>query len=386
MNHVQFAVTRYFFTIYLAPAVAVSYFSVWLDLHGFDQTDIASLNALVLVGILLFSTTAGRWADRLPDWRTAVIAGSGLSAVLGGLLFVSDHKTWIFIIWILASLPIALSIPIADAATMRKASNGGFSFGTVRAWATIGHVIMCFVAGACLNYWGADAFLPLFFALGVVRAIAAVGLPPLRDSVTQSIRKPGLFVSRELLASLPLWVILPLIAGAAVLASHVALGAFVALIWKGQGLNEVTIGSLIAVGALAEAICMFYFKSIQQYFSARVIILIAALATALRWGAMSFDPPLWLLFLLQLTHAVTFAFSYLGCLYFVTNRVPEDFTAEAQSLFAVVQQLLSIISLMVFGYWLEQVGSLAFLFNMGMCVVAIVMVWWSLRMHAVQAH
>ncbi len=379
MGHIELAATRFYFTLFLAPGVVTVYLPVWLDKHGFSQADIGTLSSTALLFFMLLSTFTGRWADRLKDWKTAVVIGSWLSALLSLLLFVSDHNGWIFWIWIAATLPVSLLTPIADAATLRKASKTGFRFGRVRGWGTIGYVLMCFLAGAVLDHWGAIAFLPLFVLASLVRAISSMTLPPLREHPAQkSLRKPGLLVSSDLLASLPLWVILPLLAAALVLAMHATLGAFAALVWKEQGFSSTLIGLLIAAGAAAEVVLMFYFNHIEARFSARAIILLAGGAAILRWIAMAFNPPLWLLFPLQMTHALTFAACYMGVMYFINNRIDEAFTAEAQSLFVLVQQMITMLTLLLFGHLLGAVGSLAFLMCAALSLLAVGMVSWSL--------
>jgi PPP family 3-phenylpropionic acid transporter len=66
-------------------------------------------------------------------------------------------------------------------------------------------------------------------------------------------------------------------------------------------------------------------------------LLIAAGASAVfRWTAMSFDPPLWALFGLQLLHAFTFGAAHIAAIHFIAQAVPEELTGTAQALYACV--------------------------------------------------
>jgi len=125
---------------------------------------------------------------------------------------------------------------------------------------------------------------------------------------------------------------------------------------------------------------MFAWKRINTRFPARVLILIAALASILRWAGMSFSPPLAVIVLMQLGQAVTFTFSYLGCLYFIAKRTTEDTSAEAQSLYGVMMQGFSILVVAGFGVAFGFFGVEAFWICVALSVLALAMVQASLRM------
>jgi PPP family 3-phenylpropionic acid transporter len=174
-------------------------------------------------------------------------------------------------------------------------------------------------------------------------------------------------------------VLLPVIAGAILFANHMVMNAFSSLVWKQQGLNESTIGLLIALGAAAEAATMFAWKRINFRFPARILILIAGAVSVLRWIGMTLSPPLWLIVLMQLGQAVTFTFSYLGCLYFIAKRTGEDISAEAQSLFGVMMQGFSIVIVASFGVAFGVIGVNAFWICVALSAVAMAMVQVSLK-------
>ena len=77
--------------------------------------------------------------------------------------------------------------------------------------------------------------------------------------------------------------LLPVIAGAILFANHMVMNAFSSLVWKQQGLSEPVIAADRA-GAAAEAVTMFAWKTNQHSLPGRVLILIAALASILRWA------------------------------------------------------------------------------------------------------
>jgi PPP family 3-phenylpropionic acid transporter len=376
----EFAATRYYAMAFWAPAVTVTYLPIWLNERGISDAGIGLINTLPMAGMLLFSVFVGRLADRAADWKQAITLGTGLAAVCSLLLGFAEGFWMILLVWTMANLPAGLVSPVADAATMRLSLRLGFSFGATRAWGTIGFLAMCFVTGYLVLWLGASSFVWLFAFACFSRFLAAAGLPRLRDADQPRTRSEGAFLSREVIAAFRPWVLLPVIAGAILFANHMVMNAFSSLVWKQQGLSEPIIGALIALGAAAEAATMFAWKRINIRFPARVLILIAAVVSILRWLGMSLSPPLWVIVLMQLGQAVTFTFAYLGCLYFIAKRTSEDISAEAQSLFGVMMQGASIVVVTGFGLAFGVVGVHAFWICVALSALALAMVQCSLWM------
>ena len=380
MTKPEFAATRYYFVTFWTAAVTVTYLPIWLNEQGISDAGIGLINTVPMAGILLFSILVGRLADRAPDWKQAIMIGTGLSAAASLLLGFAEGFWMILLVWSMTNLPAGLVSPVADAATMRLSMRLGFSFGTVRAWGTIGFLSMCFLTGYLVLWLGASSFVWLVAITCGVRFLFAAALPKMRDADRPRAASDGRLLSREVIAAFEPWVLLPVIAGAILFANHMVMNAFSSLVWKQQGLSEPVIGALIALGAGAEAATMFAWRRINTRFPARVLILIAAVASILRWIGMTLSPPLAVIVVMQLGQAVTFTFSYLGVLYFIAKRTSEDISAEAQSLYGVMMQGFSILIVAGFGVAFGVFGVNAFWICVGLSGLAFAMVQVSLRL------
>lgn len=361
MSSAQFAVSRYYFSIFMGGGVISIYLPIWLNARGVTDTQIGYLNAAPMLGILLISVLVGRIADRASDWKQTIVIGQVLAAIFTIALGLATEFWVLLIIWTLSFVPAGVVMPVADAATIRLGLRRGFSFGAVRAWGTVGYLLICILAGWIISIGGPGIFLWLLGGLAILRAAMAYLLPPMRESGQLITASPGLMLSANLRAALRPWILLPMIGSALLFAAHLVLNGFAALVWLEQGISESTIGILVAIGASAEAGTMFIWKSLQRRFSARHLILIAALVAVFRWTAMAFAPPLWALLPLQVLHGVTFTFGYLGCMYFIANRTDESVAAEAQGLFSMMQQTVAVVALASFGALFQAFGDLAFL-------------------------
>lgn len=373
--------TAFYFTFFMGSGAAVMFLPIWLSEKGITTEQIGLINAIPVFVILAFNLVIGRIADRANDWRQVIVIGALIAGIVPiGLFFVNEF--WgILLFWTLASLPGGAVGPVLDAATMRMTRRNGSDFGTIRAWGTVGYMLFNALTGFLVVWYGSAIFVPLFVGLALLRAAVSLQLPGFRAPPglpTLAAVRPVAGKLREII--LKPWFVLPLIGFAMIFGTHIVLNAFGALLWKEQGVSEGVIGPLIALGAASEAGLMFVWKRFGGRLSARHLILISALASVVRWAAMAFSPPVWVLVLLQLMHGITFALGYLGCVHFIANWTSEDIAAETQSLFTVLQQVMSVIGLIGFGWLVGLFGAPAYLFASLAAIIGALCIWLSLLM------
>lgn len=375
--------TAFYFTYFMGPGAAVMFLPIWLSEKGIAAEQIGLINAVPVFVILALNLVVGRVADRAKDWRQVIVIGALIAGIVPiGLFFVNEF--WgILLVWTLASLPGGAVGPVLDAATLRMTRRNGSDFGVIRAWGTVGYMLFNALTGFLVVWFGSAVFVPLFVGLALLRAGAALQLPPFRapaEQVTVAAVAPARVGASKLREIAKPWFLLPLVGFAMVFGTHLVLNAFGALLWKEQGISESIIGPLIALGSASEAGMMFLWKRFGGRISARQLILISAGASVLRWFVMGFAPDVGWLVVLQLTHGITFALGYLGCVHFIANWTSEDIAAETQSLFTVGQQMMSVVAVIGFGWLIPLVGAQAYLVAAVFALVGGGCVWLSLQL------
>lgn len=377
----EFRASLFHFTVFASVGVASAYFGIWLINRGITPDEIGIINAAPVVAMMAINVLVGRIADRASDWRQAIIVLALLAgAVPIGLWFVNGF--WgILLLWTLAMLPASVLVPVVDAATLRMTQRRGTDFGSVRAWATVGYMVTTATSGPIIAIFGESAFLPLFLAWSLCRALFALQLPRFRAPPGEE----GLTTvagthTRHLREVLRPWFVLPLFGLAMHYCNHLVLHGFGALLWKEQGISEALIGPLIALMAASEAAIMFLWRRLNLRVSARHLIIIAAVVGAARWGIMAFEPPVWLLFFLQLLHAITFGLGYFGGIFFIANWTSEEIAAEAQGFAVLLQQGFVALALVVFGWIAANYGAKAWLFSAALSAGGALLVWLSMRL------
>lgn len=373
----------YQFTVYLPGAVAAIFLGIWLSEHGLPADQIGIINSLPMLGLLLLNMVVGRLADRADDWRTAIIVISIAAALAPiGLYFVNEF--WgIVLVWSLCTISNGLVPPVIDAATVRMARRNGSDFGSIRVWATVGYVVGAAAIGATLTLFGPDGFITIYLVMTAARAGLGFVLPRFRaPALKPTLAEPKLqaVAGPRLRDSLQLWFILPLAAFALVNSSNSVIGGFAALLWHQNGIPDYFIGPLLAVAAAAEAIAMFLWRRFGGRFTARNMILVAAIAGLVRFTAMAFNPPVEVLFLVQTLHALSFGIGYLGVVHFIANWTHESNAAEAQGFANMLQQGAAMLALIAFGFLVEMFGAGAFFYSTLTSTIAIFCVLLSLRL------
>jgi PPP family 3-phenylpropionic acid transporter len=373
----------YHFAVFGSTGVASVYFGIWLINRGISAEEIGIINAAPLLAMLLVNQLVGRIADRMPDWRGVIIVLSLISGLVPiGLFFVSGF--WgILGVWIFSVMPAFALVPVIDAATLRMTQRRGTDFSAVRAWGTVGFMLSTLCSGPLIAWLGDGAFVPVFVATALLRAVLAFQLPQFRSGEDRTASRKGASRLREVLKP---WFLMGLLGLAILYSTHGVIGAFAAVLWTEQGIPQGLIGPLTATMAAAEAAMMFVWSRLKLKVSARHVIIFACLVAAFRWTAMAFSPPIWALFALQLLHSITFAMGYLGGIYFIANWTSDDIAAEAQGFSYVLQQAMSVVVILAMGWFVAAFGPMAWLFVGAYSVLGALCVVLSLRLQPPSAH
>jgi PPP family 3-phenylpropionic acid transporter len=376
----ELRISAFYATLWLSMGTATTYLGPWFEQKGFSSEQIGVINAAPFFLLMVLNLVVGRVADRARDWRQVIVAGSVLSALVPFGLIWADGFVAVLLVWTASYLSQSLVAPVTEAASMRVALRRGTSYAGMRAWGTIGFTVGIFLTAWALGVWGPAAFLPLFIALGLLRGIAAFGLPQLRATEDEARRAPPSKAATHLSAVLRPWFLMPLVGWAAIYGTLASLNAFQGLLWARQGIAPETIGNLIGLGAVSEAVVFLAFAYLPLRMSARGLMLISALAAALRWIGMALEPGIGWLIVLQCLHGLTFTVGFLGAMRFIANWTAEDIAAEAQGAFTVLQQGASVIAILVFGRMVTGMGAGAYWGSLGLAIAGAGLIFASMLM------
>ena len=347
----------FYCTMFASGGAANGFVGIWFASQGITPAEIGIISAAPVFVMLVMNLVVGRLADRAGDWRSVIVTGAVLTGIFPLGFFFFGGFSGALVFWTLTSVAQASIVPVADAALLRITRRRGSDFGSIRAWGTIGYILVIFTSGYVVGAFGIGIFLPLFAGLSMLRGLFSLGLPRFRAKAGELVARTG---ATRLRAAMKPAFLLPLIGCAMIYATIGILNGFQGLLWKQQGIPASEIGALIALGACSEAAMFFGFRKLSKRYSPATLILVSGLTAVFRWVAFGFSPGLALLVPLQLLHSTSYALGFLGGVNLVANATSEDIASEAQSFFVFLQQVMSVLTLTAFGWLAGKYGAHAY--------------------------
>jgi MFS transporter, PPP family, 3-phenylpropionic acid transporter len=344
--------------------VQLPFFPVWLRAKGLDAQIIGAVLAIpMFVRVFAILAAAGA-ADRYDRLRGAIILTGCASFAAYVLVGFSDGAPAIIAAYILASLAFALVLPLIDTYALRGLSAHGKAYGPVRLWGSVAFIGGSFAAGFISDVLPARDLIWLIVAAMLVGALASFSLAPLPPGAAPSSTPAR---PRKALLRDPAFIAV-LGAAGLIQASHAVYYGFSTLEWRADGLGGSAIAGLWALGVIAEIVLFAMSARLPPALTPTVLIMIGAGGAVLRWTAMALDPPVLLLPLLQLLHALSFGATYLGALNFAASSAPPGQSASAQGYLAITAGAAMAGAMGLSGVLYAAFGGLAYVAMASMAV------------------
>ncbi|MBU6207498.1 MAG: MFS transporter, partial [Alphaproteobacteria bacterium] len=120
-------------------------------------------------------------------------------------------------------------------------------------------------------------------------------------------------------------------------ASHAYYYVFSVRYWaEVQHFDKVVTGYLFAMGVVVEVALMWVIGDNVPIRRAKQLMIVAGIGGTIRWLAMAFTPPLWLLFPLQALHATTYAAMHLGAMFVLRQAIPPRVVTTVMGIYAAL--------------------------------------------------
>jgi PPP family 3-phenylpropionic acid transporter len=318
---------------FLAAGWQLPLFPIWLSARGLDPGAIG-LALAAYQAIRVVATPAGtRLADRHGALNAAIVAAAiatvsalALLATLSGFPLILAATT----LFGFASAPL---MPLIDAYALKGLRLRTRSYGPVRLWGSVAFIVANLTGGWLLTVLARPQLIwPIFAGNCAVAllAIMLVRIPP--EPRAPHAKSRSHLVKPRFLAIAA--------AGSLTQASHAVYYGFATLDWTAKGYGGPTIGVLWALGVVAEIVLFALSARLPPSIGPASLILIGAAGAVLRWTVTAFDPPVVLLALLQLLHALSFGATHLGTMMYLTRSAPEGGRAAAQGDIATANTLV----------------------------------------------
>lgn len=343
--------------LFFELGINLPFFPLWLQARSLDSDAIGIVLAAPLLARVIANPTVGAFADRssrisvvLTFCAVLVAAGTGLLGFAGGFWPILAVVTAIA----LAQGPL---IALADAMTLGHLADvprSELTYGRIRLWGSLGFAAANLVAGWSLEWFSTASIVPLLLLSSILTTAAAA------SCIGPASPRPAGELPGETPPARFLFLAATIVGAALVQASHAAFYGFGTLHWQASGIPGAAMGGLWALGILSEVAlfaCLGYWM--KGTASAAGLLVAAAAVAILRWAAMSQDPGLHMLVLLQLTHGMTFGATHLASIFLLARLAPGRMLARAQTwlagCWAGVMAMLTALCGGLYEAWGEQI-------------------------------
>lgn len=325
--------------VFLSLGALIAFWPVWLASRGLSEAAIGWLTALAVGARIVAGLVAPALADGFGAARVTMTA-----LALGGAVVAAAHlplgdPAALAVATVLLAVAYGGFVPLAEADGYSAAERIGFSYQRARSVGSAGFLSATLCVGALVTAFGVDVVI-VFVAAALMLAAAGAWATPSKASGPP--RSPGVGGVRAALAGVFETLRAPRLAvgfaaAAAIQASHAVYHTYGSLHWTAAGFAPTTIGLLWSLGVAAEIVFFLTIaRGVIRRLGPRRALVLAGAVTAARWAAMTLDPGLGWLLLLQCTHAISFGATHLALMAFIAADAPPGAAATAQGAAAAI--------------------------------------------------
>ncbi len=326
-----------FYAAYFAMVgISLPFFPVWLESKGLLASDIGIVVGSATFVRVFFNPFVAHLADRRGSRQPIIAVLALLGTIFFSFYFISETFWPILAVTIVFSCCWGAMQPLGESLTILTAKTARFEYGRVRLWGSLAFIATAILAGRVLTGTSPDIIMKMIFGTVCVMLLVTFFLPRTRASKAAASGFPIAPLVRNKA------FVLVLVAAALIQSSHAVYYGFGTIHWQKAGISDTVIGLLWAEGVIAEVILFSIGAAILRHTGPMRLIILGGLAGGLRWLGTGLDVSLPVLLLLQALHGFTFGATHLGVIQFISDKVPEDLSATAMSLYSAVAMGLSM--------------------------------------------
>ncbi|MDX8405910.1 MAG: MFS transporter [Mariprofundus sp.] len=346
LNHIRLFYAAYF----AAMGLILPYFPVYLAQIGLGASMIGVMTGLLTAAKVIAPPLLGHRLDQQNDRfvRRFLLAAALLAAVFALLMGIAHGLIMLALITLLFGICWSVILPLIDGLSISVSEAALADYGRLRAWGSLGFVLASLAGGIWLLGDTLSFSFPLVLAaLMLITAFAVHGIPRLPQETATADPRTAFSTPFKLLLLLAFIMQL----------SHGAYYGFFSLYLNDAGYSGWQIGMYWVIGVIAEIVLMWLWtKPLQQAAPAYVVASCMFLAS-LRWLGIGLTTDVWLIFILQLLNAATFAAFHVVAIAWVKRLAPVGRHAAAQGWYSALGfGLGSTIGIMACGWIVEASG------------------------------
>lgn len=363
----------FYAAIFIGNGASSPYMPVWFHHRGLTGAEIGLILSAPMLARVVTAPAIAVWADSFKLRRTPLmILGLG-TACAYGLMAPQLGFFWWAGVWFLASTLYVSLPPLTDVIVMARARLDGFNYGWPRGIGSAAFIVGNVVMGAILARHSPELVLVWIVVAALMAAVGARYLlppDPVRHGGGQAKLAERMAGLRELIRDREF--MLTVVSVGLIQSAHAFYYAFSALAWKQQGVPESMTGVLWGSGVAVEIGFLWFMEPWRRRIGPRRLLILGGLAGMVRWTALAFAPPLWLVFPIQTLHTLSYAATFVASLQLVERLSTPANASSAQLINATLQGgILSGLATIASGPLFDQFGARGYLAMTAMTVLGL---------------
>ncbi|MEM6603147.1 MAG: MFS transporter [Pseudomonadota bacterium] len=332
-------ITFMYTAIFAVVGPIIMFFPLFLEARNLSVVEIGYAISAMGVGKLLSVFIIAMYIDKSRAPHMYLV----WAALIGGLVMASVHifdlrGAELILVTFLFSCAWSMAVPLSEGFSMRACRlQKNLNYGHMRLFGSVSFLVMGTAVGFLIDKNGISAFLPMVLMFLGFAVASAMFLPNFyhhekaANIIDDSeVKAQNLF--KMVASNVPLMV---LIIGVAIMhSSHAVVFQYGPIFWSKSAYDKTMISAFISMGVIAEVILFWFAARLNQLFSAKGLLLMAGVASAIRWFAMAFDPATEFIFFFQSLHAFTFGALHLGVIRYINDTLQGHYHSAAQLIYA----------------------------------------------------
>lgn len=358
-------ISGFYFLFFGAVGCLFPYLNLYYQRAGLTGWQIGLVVALASMTSQLAAPLWGLLSDSRALRRRLLSVAVGGCIVAALLISAGNSLGWFAVLAVGFSFFMAPTQPLADSTALEVGGASNRSYGSLRAWGTVGFILATLAVGRWMETAGIKVMFAGYALLMLGCLILSLRFPAGREGWSG----PAARGLRILLADRVFLLVLisVFILSAAIRAAD----SFFSLYLDGMGASEGAVGLSWAIGAMTEAPVIFLSGALLRRMGARGLLLFGCGTYALRWLLYAYATSPGPVLAIQLLHGFSYGPYLVGGVVFAGERAPKGLGATAQGLYTGTTMGIAGFAGALIGGWLYDAVGVANLFRI--CSLAAVL-------------
>jgi PPP family 3-phenylpropionic acid transporter len=319
---------QYLFLSFMMLGIVNALLVRFFQARGLDRDQIGAILALMGLTAAVVPPLWGMWSDSSRDRRTPIfVAVAGTACAFSAFLLCHSFVAFLLVGLLFSGIFRGIG-PMGTGMVFAYAEARGRDYSRIRVFGTAGYVIALVLMYFPLRGRDIETIFPCFI---VFAALAAAGLLVVPRTQGTGRRKLDwgalrLLARRDFLV----YVVCTFVAQAS-FATHYAF--FTLYLRDDLKVSDAAIGFFWAFGSVLEVLMLLHAGKLINWWGTKWVLALGMLGIVTRLAIYAAAPVVWVVFLVQGLHALSFGAVHSSTVTFVNYAAPTKWRSSAQTIF-----------------------------------------------------